>query len=352
MVTRRFVFRIFLFCLVLNLALAADTPPKHTKPLVSEDYFVKAADPGIQLFVRNRHLKGVNNFTSDKIVLFVHGATYPADTSFDLPLDGMSWMDYIAQHGFDVYLMDVRGYSRSTRPPEMSQPGDKNPPIVDTDTAVRDVGAVVDNVLARRHVSKVNLIGWSWGTSIMAGYTAKNNDKVEKLVLYAPLWLGNVTTISIPAQLPAYRTVSMAAAKNRWLSGVPEDKKKDLIPEGWFEKWAEATQASDPEGAAMKPPVIRAPNGVLYDIRNYWMAGKPYFDPSLLKVPVLLINAEWDADTPLVMSQGLFEKLTNTPYKRRVIIGEGTHTVIMERNRMQLFREVQLFLDESRPDMK
>ena len=28
-------------------------------------------------------------------------------------------------------------------------------------------------------------------------------------------------------------------------------------------------------------------------------------------------------------------------------IGEGTHTVIMEKNRMSLFREVQLFLDES-----
>ena len=30
------------------------------------------------------------------------------------------------------------------------------------------------------------------------------------------------------------------------------------------------------------------------------------------------------------------------------VIGEGTHTVIMEKNRMQLFREVQLFLDESK----
>jgi hypothetical protein len=29
-----------------------------------------------------------------------------------------------------------------------------------------------------------------------------------------------------------------------------------------------------------------------------------------------------------------------------VEIGEGTHTVIMDKNRMQLFREVQLFLDE------
>jgi len=34
------------------------------------------------------------------------------------------------------------------------------------------------------------------------------------------------------------------------------------------------------------------------------------------------------------------------PYKRYVEIGEGTHTVIMEKNRMQLFQAVQQFLDE------
>jgi hypothetical protein len=31
-----------------------------------------------------------------------------------------------------------------------------------------------------------------------------------------------------------------------------------------------------------------------------------------------------------------------------VVVGEGTHPVMMERNRMHLFREVQLFLDEVR----
>jgi hypothetical protein len=46
------------------------------------------------------------------------------------------------------------------------------------------------------------------------------------------------------------------------------------------------------------------------------------------------------------MSQALFPLLKNAPGKRYVEIGEGTHTVIMEKNRMQLFREVQMFLEE------
>jgi hypothetical protein len=39
--------------------------------------------------------------------------------------------------------------------------------------------------------------------------------------------------------------------------------------------------------------------------------------------------------------------LTNAPYKRFVEIGEGTHSIIMEKNRMQFFREVMNFLNEA-----
>lgn len=46
----------------------------------------------------------------DERQLFVHGSTCPAETAFDLRLDGLSWMDFIAGHGSDVYLADVGGY--------------------------------------------------------------------------------------------------------------------------------------------------------------------------------------------------------------------------------------------------
>ena len=32
---------------------------------------------------------------------------------------GRSWMDFIARRGFDVYLLDLPGYGRSSRPPAM-----------------------------------------------------------------------------------------------------------------------------------------------------------------------------------------------------------------------------------------
>ena len=105
-----------------------------------EEQMIPSADEGIQLYVRSKHPAGMQSFSPDRVVLFVHGSTYPAETSFDLPLGGTSWMDFIAQRGFDVWLVDLRGYGRSTRPPQMDEPPAANPPLVRTAIAVKDVG--------------------------------------------------------------------------------------------------------------------------------------------------------------------------------------------------------------------
>ena len=341
----RLLFSVLVLALALSACLVSEAAPAAA--LASEDLFVPASDPGIQLFVRNKCPKNMTGFSSDRIVLFIHGATYPAETAFDLKLDGFSWMEFIAQQGWDVYLMDVRGYGKSTRPPQMDRPAVESKPFATTADAIKDVSSVVDFILKRRGVNKLNLIGWSWGTTIMGAYTAENNGKVAKLVLYGPLWIySSATPFTIAQDLPAYRTVSMDSAKQRWLREVPADKAADIIPPGWYEEWAKATLASDPGGSAMNPPVLRAPNGVLQDFRDYLTVGKQLYEPANIMVPVLLIGGDLDVDTPQYMSEAIFAKLTSAPIKRRIIIGDGTHTVIMERNRMQLFNEVQQFLEE------
>jgi pimeloyl-ACP methyl ester carboxylesterase len=257
-------------------------------------------------------------------------------------------MDYIAGRGYDVYLMDVRGYGRSSRPAEMDQPANRNPPIVRTSTAARDYGAAVDFVLKRRGVAKLNVLGWSWGTAIGALYTSQNNAKVNRLVLYAPLWVRQTKSLTdTGGALGAYRVVTVDNAKKR-PTGIPDGKKP--MPDAWLEAWVRATFASDPVGAKGNPPFVRAPNGVELDGREYWLAGKPLYNPANIRVPTMLIVAEWDTNTPVYMAQTLFPKLVNAEPKRLVVIGEGTHGVMMEKNRMQLFREVQLFLDEPAPE--
>ena len=92
--------------------------------------------------------------------------------------------------------------------------------------------------------------------------------------------------------------------------------------------------------------MLRAPNGVVADYREFWIAGKPQYDAADIRVPTFLVHAEWDAELPNYILYAYFEKLADAPYKRYVQIGEGTHFVMMEKNRMQLFEAVQHFLDE------
>jgi pimeloyl-ACP methyl ester carboxylesterase len=314
--------------------------------LTVEDFRVPSNAAGIDLFVRNKRPTGIETFPSSRIVLFVHGITFPSESTFDLSLDGMSWMDFIARAGYDVYLVDVRGYGGSTRPAAMSEPPDRNPPIATLGEAVDDVAAAVDFILRRRNVERINLIGWSWGTVLMGRYAATFGDKVDRLVLYAPVWQRKTESLAARGAnvKAAYRVVQVAAVKSRWLVGVAPDKQELLLPRGWFETWVAATLATDPWGSKQTPAVIRAPNGGLVDVQpaGDWV---PPYDPAAVKAPTLLIKGEWDADTPSYMAQALFPLLTSAPVKQYVEIGEGTHSVMLERNRMQLFRVVQNFLD-------
>jgi pimeloyl-ACP methyl ester carboxylesterase len=338
-----------IYLLVATMAAALAAPALAQSPRLITEEMMVPSEPGIEIYVRNKRPTDMTAFRPERTVVYVHGATYPASTAFDLKLDGLSWMDYIAARGYDVYLLDLRGYGKPTRPKEMAQAAAANAPIVRGETAVKDIGAVVDHILKRRNIPRVNLLGWSWGTSLMATYTTQNPGKVERLVLYAPGWIRQTPSLvqTGPGPLGAYRTVSRDQALGRWMTGVPEDKKATLIPAGWFDAWADATFATDPEGAKANPPTLRAPNGVVQDSNDYWSAGKAYYDPAKITVPTLLVHAEWDRDTPAYMAQTLFPLLVNAPGKRYVQLPEGTHTIIMEKNRMMLFEAVQAFLDEA-----
>jgi pimeloyl-ACP methyl ester carboxylesterase len=328
-------------------ACAANTPVNAIS-LKTEEFMIPTREAGIQLYVRNKRPASLSDFSPEKTVLFVHGATYPSEVVFDLAVGEGSWMEYIARRGYDVYLLDVRGYGRSTRPPAMSQTPESNPPFARTEEAAADIAAAVDFILKRRSVSKLNLIGWSWGTTTTALFSTREPQKVAKLVMHAPVFTPAPQANPPPAvPVTAYRSVTLAAARQRWFAGVPAGAQAALVPQDWFDSWGRALLESDPEGARQNPPAARAPNGVLADIFGEWLQGRRLYDPSGVRAPTLIIKAEWDVDTPAAMAQGLFASLSAAPYKSYIEIGEGTHMLMLEKNRTRLFREVQSFLDDT-----
>ena len=314
--------------------------------ILIEDFMIPSDEAGINLYVRNKRLASSTQFHKDNVLLFVHGATYPSETGFDLRLDGLSWMDVLAQQGFDVYMLDIRGYGKSSRPAAMDQPALQNPPIADTDTAARDFASAADWIRQRRGLDKINVMGHSWGTATAALYTTRHADKVNRLVLYAPVWLRKSASLTDSGgALGAYRTVTIEDAFKRKNTGLVTGREPQ--PKEWFDAWVEATFSSDPVGSIANPKYVRAPNGSVKDGRLFWSVGKPVYNPELITVPTLLILAEWDADTPPYMAETLFPLLTRSPEKKLVILSEGTHGIMNEVKRFNLFNEVTRFYQDS-----
>lgn len=324
-----------------KLAASADA-------IVIEDLTIPSDTPGIDLHLRHKCLPAAAPFSAERTVVLVHGATYSSGSLFDVRLGGLSFLDHLAFAGFDVFALDVRGYGGSTRPPEMNEAPEKHPPIARTETGIRDLGSAVDFVRARAGLGHVRLIGMSWGGSVAGAFAGARPEAVSRLALVAPQWLRRgASPLDTGESLGAYRKVVITDMEARWRGAAPEAKRETLVPPGWFAQWAEASLASDPAGAATG--VLRAPNGPIADIREHWSQGRPVYDPGRITASVLLVHAEWDAEVPLETAQAYFLALTNARYRRWVEIGEGTHMVLLERQRLQAFRAISGFLSESEP---
>ena len=313
---------------------------QNNERIFSEDVRVPYG-PGTKIHVRNKRRK---DLPPRGAVILMHGSTYPG-SAFDLRLDGFSWMDHLAVHGWDAYAPDLPGYGQSSRPAQMDQPPQANPPLMRTAEAVSALAAVVEFVARRCSVDRVHLIGWSWGTAITATYTAANPTRVERLVLYAPLWIrSGFSPINVEGPLGAYRVVTRQQAEERRRAGLSPEKALRIMPKAWYDAWADASFASDPWGQGQR---LRAPNGTVQDMREYWASGRATFDPAAITAPVLLVVGDHDYDTPPALAQGLFGQLVNARSRRIVIVGDATHSLLIETQRMQLFQSVQGFLEEA-----
>ena len=128
-------------------------------------YAQNKLDPNVTLHVREVVMPEREREVADdgKVLLFLHGATFPGSVAFDLDYENVSMMRHFAKLGWDTFTLDLEGYGMSTRPAIMDQPGkyqENNAPI-SLDVTVADVKRVVDFIRDLRGVGKVHLLGWS-----------------------------------------------------------------------------------------------------------------------------------------------------------------------------------------------
>lgn len=324
----------------MNQSATATTSPRPA--LASQSWSIDSDTSGIQLYLRNRRRTDIEVFGNERTVMLMHAATYAGDSLYDIAHgETGSFMDFLAMRGYDVYSVDVRGYGGSTRPPEMLAPAEANPPAISTDTAISDLGSAISHIIEQNGLSRLNLIGMSWGGTVAGAYAARFPEYVNKLSLIAPQWI-DPRSISIDAggELGAYRIVSREAARERWLGAAPDEQREALVPRELIEQWEKTTFGADDAAP------YHAPNGVVQDRRDYWAAGRAFYDPADIKAPTLLIHGEWDRDVPLDAAQSYFLSLTGAAYKRWIEIGQATHMLILERHRGQAFDAITAFLEE------
>jgi pimeloyl-ACP methyl ester carboxylesterase len=328
--------------------------------ILTIDHFVRTQSsvPAIsgqptQLYVRERVHAGTlarGSRLADRVVLFVHGAGTPAEVAFDPPYQDYSWMAYLAEAGFDAFSVDMTGYGRSTRPAAMNDPCNlapaqqalfiprliaapcpatygQNLTSIASDWA--DVGAAVDYIRALRGVERVSLVAWSLGGPRSGGYTARNPQKVHRLVILAPAY-SREGRGEAPAKVPAdgvvFNTQSRAEFDANWdrQVGCPAQYEKAAADSVWS-----AMLASDPVGATWGTGVRRAPQTTSWGF-NAAVVTK-------MQTPTLMVAGVHDKQVVPERVKEMYDDLGSSQ-KVMIDLGCSSHNAMWEKNHTTLFR--------------
>ena len=92
---------------------------------------------------------------------------------------------------------------------------------------------------------------------------------------------------------------------------------------------------------------LRAPTGVVKDFAAFSQSGDAWYDPGLIRCPVQIAVGELDQETTPLQGHQVFAKLVNAKSKQLTVIGQGTHSLLLENNRHQLHKLSLDFLNSA-----
>ncbi len=319
------------------------------KPLRSQlHHIVRVEEPGVVLGLLEKRPAA----PCRPPVLMVHGATL-GTSLFDLPARGYSLLDELANGGRPGYALDIRGFGHSLSGKVMEAPAQENPPYARLPEAAIDVRAAVDFILARENCSKLDMVGFSWGTVTTSFLATQAAALINRLVLYAPLyaecnepWLDRIADpadrTKVNPAIGAYRYVSATDLVERWnkdLGSRPfDDARESHVPRLIFDTLA----VLDPRSAARSPAEFRCPAGALADLVEVFN-GRPLYDPAKLTMPTYLIRGADDTTSTHTDALNLFQRIASSQ-KDYCVIAPGSHFLCVERNRLALYDSINRFL--------
>jgi pimeloyl-ACP methyl ester carboxylesterase len=280
---------------------------------------------GVEHWVNNVNIrlyvweKCVGNPAGKPIIVLCHGSATAGKESFDLQVPGKpsySLMDVLAQSGFDVFALDVRGFGRSTHPDGH----------MTTMEASQDLNAVVDYILKLRGVRKVNLLGWSWGTQYCGMFVMAQPAKTERYISYAQMHLNSPDIAKRRPRIEAFRkdayiTIPEAGWKPRFYSMTPSEANDPEVVDAY------AKEAARVE--------VKSPTGPQLDMVTIM----PMMNPRLMPVPTMIIHGQYDDVADLRGLLPFFAQLPN-PSKKYVVVPDAGHMMHLQKGHRLFQHEV------------
>jgi pimeloyl-ACP methyl ester carboxylesterase len=304
-----------------------------------EHHRIASPHKGLSLFLRYLPPRDAK---SERVLLYVHGGTFPSALSIAHRFDGRSWRDELNDAGFHVWGLDFHGFGLSDPYPEMAQPAEANAPLGRAEDASRQLEAAVRFIARHHNGARISIIAHSWGSIIAGRFAGRCPELIDRLVFFGPItWRPRKAE---PQELPAWRLISQKDQWDRFTETVPKGE-KPVLSRRHFDEWGERYLDTDAASRTRAPAAVKVPSGAFQDIFDAW-AGELAYDPALVRAPVAIIRGEWDSYCNDADAQWLFGALKSSPEKRDIKIGRGTHLMHLEAMRGALYRESIAFLNE------
>ncbi|MEP5612899.1 MAG: alpha/beta fold hydrolase [Cyclobacteriaceae bacterium] len=293
------------------LSIACEPPAKLEKTEIEKAELKK------QIVIADEHPIAVwekSASNASEAILLVHGRTWSAVPDFDLQVDGedLSLMDGLAERGYAVYAVDLRGYGETPR-----DDSEWNTP----DRAAKDLASVLTWIDEQNRWSKKpHLFGWSMGSTNSQLAAQRYPELISSLTLFG-YWFDNDQTISEDAPDHSLQKIVNTA----------EAAASDFIVPGSISQKAINAYVK----MALEADPIKA------DWKNLDQYNE--LDPSKVSVPTLVLQGEHDPISPTDRQVKLYTRL-GTAHKQWVTIPGGDHAAFMETPREYFISELVGFL--------
>jgi pimeloyl-ACP methyl ester carboxylesterase len=324
-------------------------------PLLSRTDTLVAGGADARLFVRE-----VRSSTASRVpILLVHGGGGGGLASFDVDVPGYSLAADLAAAGHPVYVMDIRGWGRSTKPAALASTDPRTPPAVTSDEAVDDIAAIADWIRARSGAPRLAILGYASGGHWAGMYAARQPERVSHLVMINTMYgvrapWGLAKAMEDPENpsrfnpnAGACRLVDAAGLLANWSANIPEEDKTVWRDPRVAEAYVRETIAPDPSAGTRTPPATCIPRGFQRD--HFEMAhGRAIWSAASVRAATLVVRGSRDHWSRPEDVAALRAGLTNAARVELLEIPNATHFVFLdrpERGRSMFLERTLAFLE-------